>query len=599
MTYSITGIQAGITDTIPIRRDVDEWYCGQIGAHSNRIQLTLFVEALNAIQRLPLSDEKSYFRLAGIHAAPWTEWDGVGPKENDGFCVHNDYTFPTWHRVYVTLFEQVLYEAMIQFITGSLGVPEGVKQEWRKEAEQWRLPYWDFARFSRTECDGTGEQSQSAEGRELRLPVLAMIPQVKVRKIGSDPPELEYRPNPLYKFQMTMPMGQLEDPFKITSQRTDGIPFDQCMATTKYGLLEGHHADVLADGGQHWSRVNIALNEHPWCGSIAASSASNPTLQELTYRLLTSRSHSWGDFSSTRSNETGDQSKPEKWLNLEGIHNNIHNWVGGFFYKRPDPKDWKLWGSGHMAHVHVAAFDPIFWLHHCNIDRLTAIWQRLNPQKWFEDEESKLTLKKELIPFHKDDGTLYTSGDLQDWRKLGYEYEITKGEDVDNNTWIDVHKLYGKTMQKLYEDESIDKDYILVVRYDRYALRGKPFLINIFLGDVDREDFYDAGSPHFVGSIYSFSSPLDDSRCSNCIEQQKNGVLSVSLLPATLVVKNRDVDVKKLFYVAIDSQGKSVNGEVQVKVTLFKAPRPYYDAPGDGGNDYENIADGAPAQVDY
>jgi hypothetical protein len=26
----------------------------------------------------------------------------------------------------------------------------------------------------------------------------------------------------------------------------------------------------------------------------------------------------------------------------------------------------------------LSAFDPIFWMHHCNCDRLFAIWQALN-----------------------------------------------------------------------------------------------------------------------------------------------------------------------------------------------------------------------------
>ena len=33
----------------------------------------------------------------------------------------------------------------------------------------------------------------------------------------------------------------------------------------------------------------------------------------------------------------------------------------------------------------VSRFDPIFWLHHCNVDRMYALWQALHPdadQKW-------------------------------------------------------------------------------------------------------------------------------------------------------------------------------------------------------------------------
>lgn len=46
------------------------------------------------------------------------------------------------------------------------------------------------------------------------------------------------------------------------------------------------------------------------------------------------------------------------------IANVLQNWVGGFMFSRPGRHDLKLWGAGHMSSVPVAAFDPIFWLHH-------------------------------------------------------------------------------------------------------------------------------------------------------------------------------------------------------------------------------------------
>ena len=43
---------------------------------------------------------------------------------------------------------------------------------------------------------------------------------------------------------------------------------------------------------------------------------------------------------------------------LQGIHNSVHVWVGGS-----------------MGSVPTAPADPIFWMHHCNIDRLWWVWQ--------------------------------------------------------------------------------------------------------------------------------------------------------------------------------------------------------------------------------
>ena len=43
------------------------------------------------------------------------------------------------------------------------------------------------------------------------------------------------------------------------------------------------------------------------------------------------------------------------------LHNLVHRWVAGTMGMMTSPND------------------PVFWLHHCNIDRLWAVWQRLHP----------------------------------------------------------------------------------------------------------------------------------------------------------------------------------------------------------------------------
>ena len=47
---------------------------------------------------------------------------------------------------------------------------------------------------------------------------------------------------------------------------------------------------------------------------------------------------------------------------LEGVHDSGHVWVGGS-----------------MGIIATAPCDPIFWMHHCEIDRIWAEWQAANP----------------------------------------------------------------------------------------------------------------------------------------------------------------------------------------------------------------------------
>lgn len=35
-----------------------------------------------------------------------------------------------------------------------------------------------------------------------------------------------------------------------------------------------------------------------------------------------------------------------------------------------------------MSWPQTAAFHPIFWLHHANVDRLFSLWSAVNPEVW-------------------------------------------------------------------------------------------------------------------------------------------------------------------------------------------------------------------------
>jgi hypothetical protein len=60
-------------------------------------------------------------------------------------------------------------------------------------------------------------------------------------------------------------------------------------------------------------------------------------------------------------------------------HNLLHFAIGGFIGSDPQGNDG---AGGLMASVPTAAFDPIFWVHHCNIDRLWNVWETLENREW-------------------------------------------------------------------------------------------------------------------------------------------------------------------------------------------------------------------------
>jgi hypothetical protein len=74
--------------------------------------------------------------------------------------------------------------------------------------------------------------------------------------------------------------------------------------------------------------------------------------------------------------------------------------------------------GGDMANVPTAAFDPIFYLHHANVDRLWASWQTSHPGTLPPDEASFA-----LQPFNRPFSTQWQTGsDVESTTTLGYRY---------------------------------------------------------------------------------------------------------------------------------------------------------------------------------
>lgn len=127
---------------------------------------------------------------------------------------------------------------------------------------------------------------------------------------------------------------------------------------------------------------------------------------------------------------------------LESVHDTIHNTVGSS-------------GPGHMTNAAYSAFDPVFWLLHTNIDRMTAIWQALNPDSWVTNHSNPTaTFTSEagayadentpLHPFHRNKaGDFWTSASVRDHTIFGYTYPELVGLSEDDTLVRRVNRLYG------------------------------------------------------------------------------------------------------------------------------------------------------------
>ena len=100
---------------------------------------------------------------------------------------------------------------------------------------------------------------------------------------------------------------------------------------------------------------------------------------------MLTRVSSWAHFSNTQL----DPKNPPESTSLEGIHNGTHYRVGGHMGNN-DVAGRLLFSciSQCSDAFFIAAFDPIFFLHHANVDRMISLWSALNPGIWVTPGDS-------------------------------------------------------------------------------------------------------------------------------------------------------------------------------------------------------------------
>jgi len=107
---------------------------------------TLFIRAFLRMQSTEEMDDKSFFAVAGIHGQPYAAWNGAsgsftqGKWGFGGYCTHGSVLFPTWHRPYLLLLEQIVQEHAIEIATHFVFD----QAEWKQAALDLRIPYWDW-----------------------------------------------------------------------------------------------------------------------------------------------------------------------------------------------------------------------------------------------------------------------------------------------------------------------------------------------------------------------------------------------------------------------------------------------------------------------
>jgi tyrosinase len=205
-----------------------------------------------------------------------------------------------------------------------------------------------------------------------------------------------------------------------------------------------------------WSRFP-ATARYPDRNGNSNNSQVNSAITNMSAALRRSVviALSFQNYNAFSNNRWLKNQQPRDYGSLENIHDNLHGAIGG---------------RGHMGALDVSAFDPVFWLHHTNVDRLWAIWGSLNPNSYVEPGEAgrdSFTTRQgtvedvntQLKPFWDASGTkFWNSAGVKDTTTFNYAYPETQRWKFANVA--DYQRNVKSTVAQLYGTGNVVRDFI-------------------------------------------------------------------------------------------------------------------------------------------
>eukprot|EP01084_Bolivina_argentea_P053345 97923_1 len=180
---------------------------------------------------------------------------------------------------------------------------------------------------------------------------------------------------------------------------------------------------------------------------------------------------------------------------IETPHNSIHVIAGG--------------NGGQMGSVAWASYDIVFWLHHCNVDRIYESYLEIEPDSRDEFENFQDTQPTDMFdssfePFRKSDGSKYSAIDTFKTEPLGYKYD----------------SLFKPPPQQLREPPTI----ILFSQVKVYEFESKCYQIHAWIVDKDQDEYktpetiddIDFEAPNYAGGAGIFGRGME---CQNCVNR--------------------------------------------------------------------------------
>lgn len=324
------------------------------------------VRAWKGIQELPSGDSDSFEVLGGFHGEPFRGAGWGNSSFWGGYCNHGNVLFPTWHRVYLCRLEKAL-----QRIAGCKNV---------------MMPYWDQTSEESLKHGipwALTEKEFQLDGETIDNPLRSFIfPKKIVDNINGDNPNYS-KPSgyETVRYPLSGLVGSKGDREATTKHNRQFTDYDKNVALLNQNIVNWLGPNIVIDGKAVPTGVKKKYED--------CLGAPNYTVFSNTISA-----QEWNE-------NLGLGQKPV--VPLESPHNSIHLAVGGYDVPSgPNAADFAPidGANADMGENDTAALDPIFFFHHCNVDRLFWLWQKRNG---FKD-------KLEIIPEFPGTNTVDSQG---------------------------------------------------------------------------------------------------------------------------------------------------------------------------------------------
>ena len=357
-------------------RAATKWRRYNVTSPEGQKMLVSYAKGVEAMLKLPADHPQNWFRNAFIHLMD---------------CPHGNWWFYVWHRGYLGYFERS--------IRNLSGDPD------------FALPYWDWTELPQIP-DGMFDGVLTPTGK-------AFAPYT-----GNLALFTSFVQNPLSAY-----WNGLSAPQKAQQGARGYKAFtDLWNDVTGYsaatqGGISGNEAFAITCGSRYLSRDNpkldpaTAYNVSPFVvlSGLLPTDFNNP-VNTISFTSSKAPTHNWMGA--------------VKFSTLEGMpHNQVHNYIGGVGPLDPGP-------YGNMTNF-LSPIDPIFFLHHSNMDRLWDVWtrkqQRLGLPFLPVGDDLKAFANEPFLFYVGGDGKYVgpsKAGDYLSTEAFDYDYQPGFGEDV-------------------------------------------------------------------------------------------------------------------------------------------------------------------------